>query len=51
MDMVLRSADGKGNDFMVPANPAKVGPQSRLPFFWDGIAAVLRAENEMDMNL
>src|SRR5580704_13825315 len=50
MRMIFRAADGERNDFMVAANPAEVGPQSRLPFFWDGVAAILGAKHQMDVD-
>src|ERR1019366_2010434 len=41
------SPNRQGNHFVVLTNPGQVGPQSRLPFFRDGIPAVLGAEDKM----
>jgi hypothetical protein len=47
--VVLCAANRQGNHFVVFANRGQVSPQSRLPFFRDGIAAVLGAEDQMDV--
>jgi hypothetical protein len=49
VDMVLRPTDRKSNHFVVLTNLGQVGPQSRLPFLRNGVAAVLRAEDQMDV--
>jgi len=49
MYVVLGPTDGKGNYFVVLTNPGTVRPQSRLPFFRNGVAAVLCAEDQMEM--
>jgi hypothetical protein len=48
--VILCSADGEGDNFMVPAYPAQVSPQARLPLLRDGIAAVLGAEDQVEVN-
>jgi hypothetical protein len=49
VDMVLRPTDRKSNHFVILTNPGQVRPQSRLPFFRDDVAAVLRAEHRMNV--
>jgi hypothetical protein len=50
VNVVFGAADREGSDFVIPAISARVCPQSRLPFLRDGVAAVLGAEDQMDVN-
>jgi hypothetical protein len=47
--VVFCPADRHGNHFVVLTNPGQVSPQSRLPFFRNGFAAILGAEDQMDV--
>ena len=49
MYVILCPSDGHGNHFVILTNPGQVSPQPRLPLFRDGVAAVLRAEDQMDV--
>ena len=47
--MILGSPDSEYADVMVLANSSKVGPQASLQFLCDRLAAILRAEYQVDV--
>jgi hypothetical protein len=51
VNVVSGAANRLRRNFMVAANSAQIFPHARLPFLRNGVATILGAENEMDMNL
>ena len=49
VDVICRAADCHGNHFVILANACDVGLQLRLNFFLDRVAALFRAEYQMDV--
>ncbi len=47
--MILGSSDGEHADVMVPANPSKVRPQASPQLLRDRLAAILGAEDHVDV--